>query len=125
MKIQSPPAPMLERLQEVYSTEREQVESKGGSKTEPAASAERPEKVLSPTAAGLESIAVRVLKKEFLEEKEIRAAVIDVVMESKWKALEQSQIAEVKEILLDDPEFSRRVEDMLILAVRELAQRGE
>lgn len=116
---------MLDRLQEVYAAEREQVESKGGSRTEPANVVERREKVLSPTAAGLESIATQVLKGELQDEREVRGAVVDVVMESKWKNLDPSQVDAVKVLLVDDPEFGRRVEDMLILAVRELAQRGE
>jgi TusA-related sulfurtransferase len=126
MKINPNAGLLFERLQEVYELERGQVlEVK--TDAEPVASPSAPQKIetpVDPTAARLETIAARALKGEFEDVRTLQTSVIEVVMEEKLKTANTSVRDQVVELLCDDPEFTRHIENMLTIAVKDIARRG-
>lgn len=126
MRINPNAGLLFERLQEVYELERGQVlEAK--TDAEPVASPSAPQKIetpVAPTAARLETIAARALKGEFEDVRTLQTSVIEVVMEERLKTANTSVRDQVVDLLCDDPEFTRHIENMLTIAVKDIARRG-
>lgn len=69
--------------------------------------------------------AERALRGEFADPAEARAEVIEQILRHRWEdsvepARLEEMVAELKPTLSSDPEFRRQVDDMLILAAREV-----
>lgn len=121
MKIQSQPASMLERLQDVYSDEQAQVNSAKGGRFHGPPSTDAP-KATSATSLEIQHIALDAIHGKIGDERAVRERVVDHVIIQKFGNIPEEKAASIKELLVDDPEFTRRVEDMLSLALREIAR---
>lgn len=78
----------------------------------------------SPLAARVEVTAAKALRGEFEDDRQVREAVIDAVIDERLSntlsaAEKRSMSATLKEALVDDPAFIRKVDDMLLFAARE------
>lgn len=127
MKVNPNPGLLFETLQEVYELERGQVlEAKASTRDlSPISAPSHGEPaVVDAMAARLESIASRALNGEFEDERSLQTSVIEVVMEEKLKTSNAGVRDQVVDLLCDDPEFMRRVETMLINAVKDIARRS-
>ena len=75
--------------------------------------------------SNLRSTAEKALRGEFAGPSEVRAEVVDHILRERWeaklgKAKTAKMIRTMKPTLVDDPEFAREVDEMLIMAAREL-----
>lgn len=73
----------------------------------------------------LEETAKKALSGEFPDAQSVRGEVVEHIIRDRWesrvgKAKTSQMIRTLKPTLVDDPEFSRQVDEMLIMAARQL-----
>jgi hypothetical protein len=134
MKIDGQPAAeLLQQIQELHrqSVDQTTTDSAPGFSVDTAspASSTAPASASTPLQDRIEVEASRALNGEFSTDAEVRSAVIDVIIDEKFGdrlsvADRRKMTRTLKENLVDDPGFVRQVDDMLLLAARELARRG-
>lgn len=83
----------------------------------------------SPLQTRVRETAARALRGEFSDSESIRGAVVEDIVRDRWeprlgRAEARKIVKSMKETLSGDPEFARQVDEMLILAARELGSRG-
>lgn len=80
--------------------------------------------------ARLLAIAGDALDEKYATPTDIREAVVDAILDERFgdsvKGIEREHVSNtLKASLVDDPQFSRQVDNMLILAARKLGTEGE
>jgi hypothetical protein len=122
---------LLQRMQEAH--EQQKTSTVSGTDTQKTFSVEQlaatrePEAVGEVAASGLETqlraTAEKALRGEFPDSAAVREAVVEDVLRDRWEAkVGRSQVEKMirtlKPTLVDDPEFARQVDEMLIMAAR-------
>lgn len=125
---------LLQRMQQMHQEGTEKAErSPGPAKTSSDFSVDAPSaesaapvaEKKSELASRIETEATRALKGEYSDDAEVREAVIDAVLDErlggKLNAAEDRRMrGTLKDALVEDPAFMRKVDDMLLLAARDI-----
>ncbi len=122
---------LLQRMQEAHEANYDGVAgaAPSGAKFSVAGASEaRPVAEPSELQAKIEVTASRALSGEFADAESIRAAVVEDIVRDRWETKLprrklQTMIGDLKSTLASDPEFSRQVDSMLLLAARSLGGR--
>lgn len=90
-----------------------------------------PTKAAEPSAleTELRATAERALRGEYNDAQSLRAEVVEHILRDRWeakvgRAKTAKMIRTLKPTLVEDPEFARQVDEMLIMAARELGSSG-
>jgi hypothetical protein len=133
MKIDGQPtSELLQQMQELHQDSVEQTgnaESASFTVDQTEASAPVHSVEVSPLQERIEVEATRALNGDFASDADIRGAVIDAILDERLGdrvsgSDRRKMVKTLKENLVEDPGFVRQVDDMLLLAARELARRG-
>lgn len=116
---------LLERMREAASAapaEHGSFEGIRGTDTAPPATAS------SPLEASLRTTAERALRGEFSDAAAVRGEVVEQILRERWtQRVGEDKVAEmIDELsanLVDDPEFQREIDEMLVVAARTVSTR--
>ncbi len=125
-----PGVELLQRMQELHQETLEQTKGTSTFSVDAPSStdATSPTSEVSALRERIEVEATKALRGDYASDSEIRSAVIDLILDERLgeqvtPAQRRKVGKKLKEDLVDDPGFVRQVDDMLLLAARELARR--
>lgn len=124
---------LLQRMQEAHETQATQATQDAAPQKTfrldelQGTSAAQPVEATQPSAleARVRETAQKALRGEFADAEAVRAAVVEDVLRERWEPkVGRAQVAKMiktlKPTLVDDPEFTRQVDEMLVMAARQL-----
>ena len=125
---------LLQRMQEAHETQKttgpsDAAPSQKSFRLDDVQKAAGPQRLDETQPSALQSrvrdTAQKALRGEFPDAAAVRAAVVDDVLRERWepkvgRAKIAKMIKTMKPTLVDDPEFTRQVDEMLIMAARNL-----
>ncbi len=120
---------LIAQMQDIHKTEKAQSSSKTFDLSKTEFTKASPSDAPSSLDGKLRVTAEKALKGEFKNENELRLEVISTIVEDRFdgilnKRSEKKKLLKgLEETLLNDPEFGNQIDDMMLMAARDLGRR--